>query len=151
MKVKARYAIPVLGLVGIVAAGIAWASWTASGSGSASAKADTSAPVTVVGATSDGDLYPGGTGNLKMTVTNENDFAVTITGVTADGAVTADDEGCNAETVAFADQDELDLSVEANGSQVITLPDSVSMASAANDDCQGASFDIPVEVQAVSS
>src|SRR5437660_9891956 len=85
----------ILGLgvvVGVLAAlGIAFAAWTASGTGSGRASAISAQALTVNASTGTADLYPGFTqGDLYFTVTNPNPYGVSLTNFTS-GAVTPSD------------------------------------------------------------
>jgi hypothetical protein len=125
-----------MAIVGLLAAGIAFAAWTASGDGEGYAQATTAQPLTTVDVSADtvATLYPGATGDVAR-----ND------------AIAADNVNCNAGSVTFEDQSGLTLDVPANGSAVFTLSGSVSMDGTANDDCQGAVFTIPVTLTGSSN
>jgi hypothetical protein len=64
--------------LGILLAGsVAFAWWTATGSGTGYAEAETSGgALTTVVSTTSPDLHPGGTGDLTITVHNPNSYAV---------------------------------------------------------------------------
>lgn len=136
-----------------VGAGIA--AWSTNGSGTASAKAATAGAVTLgdASASTTGDLYPGGSGALKIKVTNPNAFPVQITAVTANGAITSDaGAACNAGNgVTLADQTGLSLALAAGATTVFSLAGAVSMSTSSVNSCQGATFSIPVSVTAASA
>lgn len=141
-------------LVGTVfAAGIAFAAWTASGTGSGYAKATTAQVLTTVdvSATTNATLYPGATGDVYLGITNPNDYPVRVTDVAGNGAISASDGGCNAGSVTFTDQSGLALDIAANGTANFTLTGAVAMSGAANDNCQGAVFTIPVTLSGASN
>lgn len=132
----------------VLTAGVAFAAWTASGSGNGYAKAQTVQSLTTVDASASttAQLYPGGTGDVKVTVSNPNSFPVTITGVSGNGTITSDKgAACNASTgVTFTDTTGLSNSVAASGSTTITLTGKAAMSSSSDNTCQGAVFTIPI-------
>jgi hypothetical protein len=135
----------------VTAAGIAFAAWTASGTGSGSAKATSAQGLVVTAGTASGDLYPGGVGNVQLHVQNPNPYAVTITDVTGNGAITSDNATCTPNSgVTFTAQHGLSQGVPANSSANITLTGAAAMATTSDNACQGATFTIPVSVSAHS-
>jgi hypothetical protein len=152
---KAQLAISV-GLVTVLAGvGVGIAAWSTNGNGTAYAKAATAGAVTLsdASASTTGDLYPGGSGALKVKVTNPNAFPVQITAVTGNGAITSDaGAGCNAgHGVTLADQTGLSLALAAGATTVLSLSGAVSMSTSSVNSCQGATFSIPVSVTAASA
>jgi hypothetical protein len=151
-----RVALLVVAVV-LVAGSIAIGAWNATGSGTGYAKAGTSSSLTLgdASASTVADLYPGATGNVKITVTNPNSFPVSITTVsqTASTSITSDKgASCNSSTgVTFTTQSGLSLALGAGATQTFTLTGAVSMSNASANACQGAVFSIPVDVTAVSS
>jgi hypothetical protein len=142
--------------LGMLAAGsIAYAVWTASGTGAGYAQARTAQALSTLDASADtaADLYPGATGDVKLRIDNPNPYPVEVTSVTGTGAITSDQGvACDASTgVTFADQTGLTLSVPAGGSALFTLNGAVSMTNASDDSCQGAIFTIPVSLSGGSS
>jgi len=140
-----RAAVLAAGLSVMLVAGVAFAAWTANGSGSGNAKALTASTVIVNASTGTADLYPGSTGAVYFTLTNNNPYAITFNKLTA-ASVTAVNGGptsgtCNA----------TDLTVTATLPLTVSLPVAASTTSAqesigslvtlnhaATDDCQGA-------------
>lgn len=141
----------VLGL--LFAAGIAFAAWTATGTGSGYAKATTAQPLTTVdvSATTPATLYPGATGDVQLRIDNPNPYPVVVTDVTGNGAITASNGGCNVASVTFTDQTGLSLNVPAGSQATFTLTGAVQMSTSANDSCQGATFTIPVALSGTSA
>jgi len=142
----------------LVNAGAAWAYWKLGGEGTAVAVAGTTVELTLTGKSDDSKpLYPGGTTNLTVTVTNQNDFPIRITSVSpGDKGVTADaahrDAGCRTTGVVVA-KDVLPVSwdVPKNTIGVFTVPDGVRMTNSSDSACQGATFTIPVRANGVSN
>ncbi len=141
-------------LVGsMFAAGIAFAAWTASGTGSGYAKATTAQALTTVdvSASTTATLYPGATGDVSLRIDNPNPYPVRVTDVAGNGAITSSAPGCNVASVTFTDQSGLTLDVAAGGAADFTLVGAVQMSAAANDGCQGATFTIPVSLSGTSN
>lgn len=86
-----KRALVVLGCVGALAIGaVAYAYFTSTGSGTATAKVGTSSAVTLKGTVS-GNLYPGASSQVSFTVDNPSSGAqrvgtITLTGITVDAA-----------------------------------------------------------------
>ncbi|HEX7309446.1 hypothetical protein [Lentzea sp.] len=130
--------------------GVAYAAWTSSGTGNATATAATAtAPVVTGGAVTTGFLYPGATGTAVVTVRNPNPYPVVVSTVAPNGAVPAVGS-CPASTVSFALQNP-NTSIAAGATVAITLANSVSMIPGAVNACQGADFSIPVTVTIASA
>ena len=149
-----KLALALTALTVTVAGGVTLGNWAVSGSGNAYAKAKTAEALTLADASASttAQLYPGGTGDVKLRVTNANPFDVTITGVSGNGAITSDKgSACNASTgVSFTSQNSLTLSLAAGASTTFTLTGAATMSNASDNSCQGALFTIPVSVTATS-
>ena len=142
----------------LVNAGAAWAYWMLNGEGTSVAVAGTAVELKLTGRSDDGKpLYPGGTTNLTVTVTNQNDFPVKITSVAPGGGeVTADrahrDAGCRTTgVVVVSDEIAVSWEVPKNTIGVFTVPDGVRMTNSSDSACQGATFTIPVRANGVSN
>jgi hypothetical protein len=91
-------------------------------------------------------LYPGGTGDVTLEVTNPNSFAVTLVSVMpAAGTVTASN-GCSPTGVSLTSQTGLSIPIAASGTTQVDLPGAASMSNASANACQGATFSIPVVI-----
>jgi hypothetical protein len=121
------------------------AEWLASGSGEGYARAGVAQPLTTVSATPAASLYPGQTGDLLLRVHNPNPFVVTLTSVTPNGAITSDIPACDAagHGVSFAGHVG-SHPLAASGITELVLTDVVTMAATSANECQGATFTIPV-------
>ena len=141
----------------LAAVGIAVSAWSTSGSGTGYAKAGTASSLTLADASAStaADLYPGGSGAVKIKVTNPNSFPVKVTSVTrsATGSITSDKgAACDASTgVTFTDQTGLTLTLAAGATGTFSLAGAASMSNSSDNSCQGAIFSIPVDVTAVSN
>jgi hypothetical protein len=142
-------------IVVLAVAGIAFAAWTITGSGTGYAKAASGTALTLGDATAftSADLYPGATGSVVLRVTNANPFPVRITTVSGNGAITSNaGAACNASTgVTFTNQTGLTHDVAANTTATVTLSGAVSMSNSSDNSCQGAVFSIPVTVSGTSN
>jgi hypothetical protein len=145
----------------LVSAGVAFALWSAQGTGSGRAQATTavSATVTPVNCAATPaciDLYPGYTeGDVYFTITNPNPYDITFTGMTA-GAVTVDAAhaaGCPATSITV-ESPVTGLSLVAPADSTtgeLSIDDVVTMIAAAPNGCQGASFDIALTLTGTQS
>lgn len=143
-------------LVGVMlVSSIAYAAWTATGSGQGFAKASTAQSLTTVdvSASTTATLYPGATGNVSIRIDNPNPYPVRVTAVTGSGAIDSDSTpACDAATgVTFTDQSGLTLDVPASSAQTFTLNGAVAMSNSSHNDCQGAVFTIPVNLTGASN
>jgi len=145
--------------LGVLLAGsVAFAWWTASGSGNGYAQAATPAALSTldVSASTTADLYPGGTGTLTIEIHNPNSYAVTVTDIAANGAASSGNAACDAaNTVSLvAPLSGLTVNVPAGGNTaVLTYSNAVQMSygAAADNSCQGKKFTIPVTLTGVNS
>jgi hypothetical protein len=132
---------------------VAFAAWLANGTGSGFAEAGTAQELTTSEPpTTTGVLYPGGSGDLALTIDNPNPYPVTVVSVSGDGTITSDTTGCEPENhgVTFTDQTDLELQVPAEGSSSHVLAGAVAMGQTAADACQGATFTVPIALAGVS-
>jgi hypothetical protein len=131
-------------------AGAALAYFTSSGSAQGSASTATLLTVTAGAGTPSTPLLPGGTGDVALTVTNPNNFAVTLVSVAGNGAIIADGghPGCTTGVTFTAPTGSpLPVTILANSTnQVVDLPGAAAMSLTAANACQGATFSIPVTI-----
>ena len=148
----------MVGALGITS--VAWAAWTADGSGSGYAKAGTSQAVStnlVDSSALTSLLYPQGSADVKVSVHNPNPYKVRVTSITLAGApsaVTGGGANCTLTpanttavtfaTTAFSQTDGTASDVAAHGDTVFTLTNAASMGNASDNDCQGAVFTVAV-------
>ena len=157
MRTRRKIAVVfVAGIVGMIITAVAFAAWTANGTGSAESKAKSAQALTINTVTATAALYPTGTADLAYTVTNPNDYKVNITLVEPNGAITVDagHSGCNAASVtltaaSFAQNFDVNGAGATSANQ--TLTGAVAMSNAALDACQGATFTIPLKVTGASA
>jgi hypothetical protein len=161
-----RWRAPVVTTVAVGAlvagAGVAVAAWSASGSGTAGAKATTFQALTVSAGTTSAQLYPGGTGDVVLSVTNPNPFPVKITQVAQDtsaGKYVSSDQGASCTDANGTHPTGVTLTtttgspiatVAAGATGTVTLTGKAAMSNSSDTLCQGATFSIPVTVTATS-
>jgi hypothetical protein len=83
MSKRKKLFIALVGIAMLVLGGIAYATWSAVGSGSGTATAKSAVNITVAGSPGTADLYPGGSGAVYFTLDNTNPYAVTFTDMVA--------------------------------------------------------------------
>jgi len=144
----------LLVVLSLMGAGVAFAFWGGSGSGTASGATDTTVPVTLTPGTAPTGLYPGGQGNIALSVSNPNLFPVLIGSLALDTgqgtggfAVDAGHSGCAVVALTFttATNGGAGWTVPAkvgavNGTLSVTLTNALAMGAAAANACQGASL-----------
>lgn len=137
--------------------GTAYAYWATTGAGSGAAPAATLQAVTVdafiAGDSNRTSLVPGGTADVILRTSNPNGFAVQLYSVAASGPVTADaaHAGCTTTGVSFtgpAAPLAPAVTIPAHSSLLVSLPGAASMSTQSPSACQGATFKIPVTVEA---
>jgi hypothetical protein len=139
-------------------AGAAYAYWRITGSGTGTAVAGSAIELSLKGRSDDRKpLFPGGTSNLTVTVTNENNFPIRITTVSAGkGRIAADEQhrlgGCqDTGVVVSKDVHTVSWDVPKNTIGVFTVPDGIAMTNESDTACQGAVFTIPVQATGISA
>jgi hypothetical protein len=152
---RARLALALSAVAVLLTAALTFGSWAVgSSAGNGYAKAITAQNVTLsdASASTTAQLYPGGTGDLVVKVTNPNSFAVTVTSVTGAGTITSDKgAACNASTgVTFTNAAGLSQAVGAGATVTFSLAGKVAMSNASDNSCQGAIFTVPVTLSANS-
>ena len=138
----------------IVAGGVAYAAWSASGSGTGSALAYTAQTVTVNAvalSNSASSLFPGGpAGNVYFTVTNTNPYPIKITNIAWGTPTSNNPTSCPNSMIsvdASAPTSGFSLSIPANGtSSSIQVNSVLDLSASATDGCQGNGFSVPMTV-----
>ncbi|MFJ4026621.1 hypothetical protein ACIPWF_06665 [Paenarthrobacter sp. NPDC089989] len=149
----ARTAAATIALCILGGVGSAYAYWATTGAGKGSATNGTLQNVTVVallgGDTPQNSLIPGGTADVIVRATNSNPYAVTVIGVTPNGAVSADAShpGCTTTGVTLTPTLPQQRTIPANSSVLLTLPNAASMSTASLSACQGSLFSVPVTLE----
>jgi hypothetical protein len=152
---KARLALALSAILVVATTAVTFGSWTVSssaGSGYSKAKVASSLTLSDASASTTAQLYPGGTGDIWVKVTNSNPFAVTVTSVTGAGTITSDKgAACDAATgVTFTNTTGLTQAVGAGATVTFSLAGKVAMSNASDNTCQGAVFTVPITLAATS-
>jgi hypothetical protein len=135
-------------IVVLAGAGIACAYFISSGSGTAAASTGAlKVSIASTAGTPRTPLLPGGpAGDVTLQVDNPNAFAVTLISVVGDGTITAS-TGCTDPDVTFANQTGLQVNIPANSTNYqVDLPGAATLGASSPNDCQGATFSIPVTI-----
>ena len=150
-KRKAALALVTAGAV--TAGGLAFANWSATGSGSGNAKALTAQSVTVTAATGAADLYPGFLdGDVRFTLSNPNPYPITFTAATPGAITSSDPTNCPSSNITVDSATGLSLAVAGNASNVASsIADIVNMGAGAGDGCQGVTFTIALTLTGTQS
>jgi hypothetical protein len=155
-----RRGILKLGLIAVIvlalaATAAAYLSASGSGSGSGSSTATTTA-VTLAAGTPTAELYPGGSSDVAVKLTNSNASPVNVKSLVLDTAqgtngftVDGSHSGCATSALSYpAAQTNggAGFTVAPNTSLDVDLSGAVSMATSAADACQGAQFTVYLKV-----
>jgi hypothetical protein len=147
---KIRLAIAISMITAVAACGATMAS---GGVGSTLALVGAQPESLIVSGTSPvTPLSPGRTADMRVSVTNPNDVALTITSVVGAGAITSDKgSACDRNSgVTFTSTGGLHRVVGARQTVTFSLRGKTAMSTASHSSCQGATFTIPVSVTAGS-
>jgi hypothetical protein len=137
-----------------LAAGVAYASWSVSGTGNAKAVAGHVQALTVTTpAAVDTQLYPNGSADVTLTVHNPNSFKVKFNIGAGAGSITSGNATCDASNgVTFnAPGSAVDYTVNGGGDLLIHIANGASMDNNSVDACQDATFAIPVALTGASA
>jgi hypothetical protein len=144
-----RVAITAVAIAGLSGAGVAFASWAATGTGSGTGSASTSVPFVVQQNGSASGLYPTGQASVPFTVKNSNPYPVTLSTAKATNfKVDAAHSGCNVSSLSAANVALADT-IAAGGTSA-TRQLVISMDNSAVDTCQGATFTFDIVITGAS-
>jgi hypothetical protein len=150
MKLTKFFVAGAVTLAG-VGAGLAYAEWSAPGTGSgAGAATDAIAlvaiPETPAGANA--TLYPGGpAGPVFFNIQNSNPYAVTVTGLSWGTPTSTNTSACPSSNVSLdgSAPTTASISIAADTTETgVEIPGVLDLALSATNGCQGVAFDIPV-------
>jgi hypothetical protein len=139
----------VVALVLGLGAGAAYGYFTSTGHGSGTASTGTAASVTVNEATGtvSTPLFPGSTGDMLVSLTNPNSYAVTITSITLNGTITPDSGHPSCTTAGVTLQTLTGLSINVtSGTDHLDISNAVAMGASSSNGCQSATFQVPVTI-----
>lgn len=149
---KAKLAAALV--VATVVAGGALAYWTNGGFGSAANSAGATQEVVISAGTPTTHLFPGESGDVALSISNPNEITVHLPSLLLDPdegtngfGVDAGHSGCDLSSLGYTTQTNggLGWDVPTSG-LVVELEDAVSLATTAPNSCQGASFEVYIEV-----
>ncbi|HEY5196830.1 MAG TPA: hypothetical protein VIJ51_07370 [Solirubrobacteraceae bacterium] len=160
-----RNAVPSRRLVGAIAtvgslalASVGLAFWSATGTGAAPASVGTVGALTASPGVAAVQIYPGGSSDVAVTVSNPNVFGVHVGSLSLDAThgtggfgVDSSHSACDLSTLAFTSQSNAGAGWSVprkvgstNGSLAIDLAGALTMSAGAASACQGASFTVYV-------
>ena len=153
---------PIVAIVAtgvVLLGGVAFAAWTATGTGNGYAKATTAQNLTFddISATVTASLFPGASGvTYSYQIHNPNPYPVTVTGLISNNAVTVVSQtgtGCTPADsgVSYtAPTGTLNISAPANGDSAVQTFAGASMNDTSVDACQGAVFGLSLTATGTS-
>ena len=147
-------------LVALAAAAGAFAYFTSTGSGSGSGQVGATQQVTITPGTPTAALYPGGSADVKATISNPNPTAVHLPSLQLDTSqgtngfsVDGGHSACDVATLGYTTQTNNGSGFvvpakvgNSNGTLAVDLVGAVSMGSGAANACQGATFTVYLKV-----
>ena len=149
-----RLAIVAAAIIAAAAcAGTSWAYFAPQGTGTGTAAAATAQPVTLSPATPATAVYPGGSADVALTVSNPNGGAVVIPSLALDTSqgsnglgVDGSHNGCSLSALTFTSAAG-NWTIPAHATAfAIDLPGAISLSPSAADACQGATFTVYLKV-----
>ena len=137
-----------------LAASIAFAAWTTSGSGSGYVAAGSEQHLTTlsVAASTTSVLYPTGSADVTVRINNPNTYKVLVTNINnGTGSIVSGNATCDASNgVSYTNQSGT-WTIPASGTLTVTLANAASMSNASVDACQGQTFTVPVALVGAST
>jgi hypothetical protein len=148
-----RKRMAVLGgvLLVFVGAGVAFAAYLSSATGSGQASAATAVNATIAPGSNGTSLYPGGTGTFTVTINNPNNYPVRVTSISAGSSnATATNGTCVAGSVTSdAVTTPPTTIIAAGGTGTYTLTS--RMIANPDNSCQGQTFTLPLTAAQASA
>lgn len=159
-KSAKKLSVLLVSVAAVSAAGVAFASWTSGGLGSASAQATTSKESVIGVAVSAADLYPGALKSVTVAVSNPNDYPVVVTQVSdgtsnvvnttcAAGSVLSTGLGTATSSTPLAQDGTTTTVIAASGSGIYRLQ--TRMIGDAADACKSQTFTLPLTARVQSA
>jgi hypothetical protein len=135
--------------VALIAAAAAGGYWTLQDAGEGTAAAETVASVTLTPGTATTDLYPGRSGDVALSIVNDNPYRAHIGSLVLDTSkgtngfsVSGGQPGCDPAVVSYTTQSNGGAGwfVPAGSTVDLDLTDAVDLGTGAASECQGATF-----------
>jgi|tagenome__1003787_1003787.scaffolds.fasta_scaffold19961980_1 hypothetical protein len=145
-----RKRLAVLGgvLLVLAGAGVAFAAYLSSGSGTGATTSSVAVSSTISANSQGAQLYPGSTSTYTVTINNPNPYPVKVVSISASSSL-ATSGGCPAGTVTSPAVANPTGTIAPNGSGSYSL--SATMAADPDNSCQGQSFTMPLTAQLASA
>jgi hypothetical protein len=138
-KLTRRTATVAAAMAAATGVGVAYAAWTSNGSGTGQAVTRTSVD-SVISPSADGvSLYPGATSSFQVSVTNPNDYPVTV--LTISSGSSNEVNGCAAGSV-LSDASAPGTDIAPNSSATFTLTS--HMVADPSNACKSQTFTLPL-------
>lgn len=146
-EIMFRKALYVFTVLAVLLSGIAFADWVVTSEGNGAATSGSAASIAVSPGVPSVALFPGASGDVAVSLSNPNDFDVTITSINGNGPVISTDATCQADghDVTFTNQTGSWV-VPANGDLDVTLANAASMGVDAANSCQEVNFLVPLSL-----
>lgn len=154
MSLLRRKRYPTIALAAVVAllgAATAGAYWTGGGSGGGTASAETVASVTLTPGAATTALYPGGSGDVAVSIANGNSYQAFVGSLSLDTtrgtngfSVDGGHLGCDVTALSYTAQSNGGAGwfVPAGSTLDLDLANAVNLATGAASQCQGATFTV---------
>lgn len=158
-KSAKKLSVVLVSVAAASAVGVAFASWTSGGLGSASATSTTSKDSVIAAGTFAADLYPGALKSVTVSISNPNDYPVVVTQISegssaavngcAAGSVFSAGLGSDTSSVALAQDAGAGTSIPANGSGVYRIQ--TRMIGDATNACKAQTFSLALTARVQSA
>ena len=121
--------------------------WATEGSGTGTAAAETVAAVTLTPGTPSTDLFPGRSGDVAVSITNDNTYQAFVGSLVLDTSrgtngfsISGGQPGCDPAAVSYTSQSNGGAGwfVPASSTRAVDLANAVNLSTAAASECQGA-------------
>ena len=147
---RTRKRLAVLGgvLLVLAGAGVAFAAYLSTGSGTGATASSVAVSSTIASNTPGAQLYPGSTSTYTVTINNPNPYPVKVVSISASSSQAATG-GCPPGTVTSPAVTNPAGTIAPNGSGSYSL--TATMANDPDNSCQGASFTMPLTASLTSA
>ncbi len=154
-RMRRRTVIAIVVIAAGVLAGGAAAFWLAFGNGTTNSQAGTVVPVTLAPGSAITPLYPAGTADVGVSITNTNPGAIFVPSLLLDTsqgssgfAVDGGHSGCNLAALSYTTQTNggAGWTVSGNSTRTLDLTAAAALSTAAVSACQGAQVSIYLKV-----
>ena len=158
-KSAKKLSVVLVSVAAASAVGVAFASWTSGGLGSASATSTTSKESVIAAGTFAADLFPGALKSITVSISNPNDYPVVVTQISdgasaavngcAAGSVFSTGLGSDTSSEALAQDAGAGTQIAANGSGVYRIQ--TRMIGDATNACKAQTFSLALTARVQSA